>query len=160
MGSSGSGTWYRGSQRVLESIRSGSSITQHVAIARAFHRPGLVGSSGPEDVQHDGSSPGHLYAVDEKVRPHPVNAGRWEWPVRREMRVRLVGRTEVQERERLTSAHLAELRRAPADRAGQAFADAEGRGDDRPAPAQTGCVCDTGNSARRHGSGPSSPATG
>lgn len=111
--------WYHGSPRELPVLRLGSSITQNVAIARAFsRRPRLV--SIDEDtgaVKHDGTTPGYLYVVDEELspddvspHPHPVNQDRWEWITHREVRIRLLGRTEVGDGERLTPDDIAELR--------------------------------------------------
>lgn len=123
------GPWYHGSQRELTVLRTGSSITEHVAIARAFsHRPRLTSISDDNSVQHDGTTPGYLYVVDEEIspddiypHPHPVNAGRWEWVARRELRVRLFARTEVRPEDMLTDQQIAELRRRQAHRGEQSF---------------------------------------
>src|SRR5205085_4138060 len=102
--------WYHGSQRRLTTLRTGRSITQGGAVARAFsHRPSRVSQPGNGTVKHDGTAPSYLYVVAEEVRPadvyphpHPVNAGRWEWLSTRELRVELIEQTHVHADERLT----------------------------------------------------------
>ena len=98
--------WYHGSQQPLTTLRAGSSITHHIAVARAFsHRPSLVSQAGDGTVKHDGTTPGYLHVVAEEIRPediyphpHPVNAARWEWLTRRAVRVQLLERTAVRGR--------------------------------------------------------------
>ena len=119
--------WYHGSQQQLTMLHAGSSITPHIAIARVFsHRPSLVSQLDDGRIQHDGSTPGYLYVVDETItpddmypHPHPINSGKWEWLTRRELRLRLVAETHVYDNERLTIAERRELRRKQAA-AGQA----------------------------------------
>ena len=48
--------------------------------------------------------------------PHPVNAARWEWLTRRELRLELIERTEVAVEESLTDEEVAELRRKQEER--------------------------------------------
>lgn len=125
-----SGTWYHGSQRELTRLRSGSSITQSRKVAKAFsHRPSFV-SMSDERLKHDGSTPGYLHIVAEEVtpdevhpHPHPVNAARWEWLTRLELRLELIERTEVTEGESLTDDEIAELRRKQEERGEESFAD-------------------------------------
>ena len=114
--------WYHGSQQPLTTLRAGSSITHHIAVARAFsHRPSLVSQAGDGTVKHDGTAPGYLHVVAEEIRPediyphpHPVNAARWEWLTNREVRLQLLERTQVREDEQLTEDDIAELRRKQA----------------------------------------------
>lgn len=121
--------WYHGSQQELINLRAGSSITQNIDVARAFsHRPSLLSQSDDGTVKHDGVLPGYLYVVTESIQsgdiyphPHPVNESRWEWLTTRELRVRLVERTEVQAGERLSEEEIAELRRKQITAGKQSF---------------------------------------
>ena len=125
-----SGTWYHGSQKELTRLRSGSSITQSRNVAKAFsHRPSLL-SMSDESLKHDGVTPGYLHVVAEEIEPgdvhphpHPVNAARWEWLTRRELRLELIERTTVTEGESLTDDEIAELRRKQQERGEESFAD-------------------------------------
>ena len=113
--------WYHGSPLRLRAIRKRSTVTQDRDLARVFsHRPSLVSVSdgmGAPRIKHDGTTPGFLYRVAEDVRPgdvrpHPrssVGCGK-EWLTNRELRVTLVGATEIVERERLTEKEIAALR--------------------------------------------------
>lgn len=121
-------TWYHGSQQELTRLRSGSSITQSRDVAKAFsHRPSLM-SMSEESLKHDGATPGYLHIVAEEVaaadvhpHPHPVNAERWEWLTRRDLRLELVERTEVTAEESLTDEEIAELRRKQEERGEESF---------------------------------------
>lgn len=123
--------WYHGSQQALAILRAGSSITQIVDLARAFsHRPTLLSWSDDGTIKHDGTALGYLYRVSEEVRPddvyphpHPINADRWEWLTRRELRVQLIERTIVREEERLTDAEIASLRRKQREAGPASFAE-------------------------------------
>jgi len=124
------GPWYHGSQLVLDTLRPGSSITRNPIIARAFsHRPSLLSHPGEGTVNHNGTTPGYLYIVAEEIQPndvyphpHPVNVGAWEWITTRELRIRLLERTEPRDDERLTEGEIADLRRKQEASAGQSFA--------------------------------------
>ena len=123
-------TWYHGSQQELAHLRSGSSITQSRDVAKAFsHRPSILSMSG-ESLKHDGATPGYLHIVAEEIapddvrpHPHPVNAARWEWLTRRELKLELVERTMVTEGESLTDEEIAALRRKQEERGEESFAD-------------------------------------
>lgn len=129
-------TWYHGSQQALTRLRSGSSITQRREVAKAFsHRPTLL-SMSDESLKHDGASPGYLYLVAEEIapddvhpHPHPVNAERWEWLTRRELRLEHIERTEVTAEESLTDEEVAELRRKQEERGEESFADGPAKED-------------------------------
>ena len=115
-----SGTWYHGSQQALTRLRSDSSITQRRDVAKAFS----------ESLKHDGATPGYLHVVAEEIapddvrpHPHPVNAARWEWLTRRELKLELVERTMVTEGESLTDGEIAALRRKQEERGEESFAD-------------------------------------
>lgn len=69
-------------------------------------------------IRHSGVAPGYLYAVAEEIgpddihpHPHPVNADRWEWLTKRELKLELVENTVVTAAERLTDEEIAEVRR-------------------------------------------------
>ena len=118
--------WYHGSQQELTRLRSGSSITQRRDVAKAFsHRPSLL-SMSDESLKHDGATPGYLHVVAEEIapddvhpHPHPVNAARWEWLTRRDLKLELIERTEPTAEESLTD---------EGDRGVEAEAGGEGRG--------------------------------
>ena len=108
-------SWYHGSQLELTTIRRGSTITQKRELARVFsHKPPLVCVSDEGQIKHTGTLPGCLYVIAEEVgegdvMPHPrttMGPGD-EWLTRRELRVRLLGRTEIVEGERFTDEELA-----------------------------------------------------
>ena len=128
--------WYHGSQQELTRLRSGSSITQSRDVAKAFsHRPSLL-SISDESLKHDGATPGYLHVVAEEIapddvraHPHPVNAARWEWLTRRELRLELIERTEVAVEESLTDEEVAELRRKQEERGEESFADGAAKED-------------------------------
>ena len=114
--------WFHGSQQRLVSLCAGSSITQQIAIARAFsHRPTVVSLFNDGRVKHDGSLPGYLYVVDAAItpddvypHPHPINASKWEWLTRHDLRLQLIAETYVCAHERLTLEELLELRQKQA----------------------------------------------
>ena len=130
-------TWYHGSQQWLRELRTGSSITQNRNLAKAFsHRPSIVSMSDEGEslsdacsVKHNGITPGHLYTVFEEIgsediypHPHPANADRWEWVARRELKLELIEKTIVTNRERLTDEEIAELRQKQKERGEETFA--------------------------------------
>lgn len=93
--------WYHGSQQLFRTLKAGSSITQDIAIARAFsHRPSLMAQYGDGIIKHDGTTPGYLHRVAEEIHaedifphPHPVNVNHWEWLTTRELCVELIEQT-------------------------------------------------------------------
>ncbi len=124
-------TWYHGSPFKLTTLRKGSTITQDRNIARVFsHRPTLVSISvhvdisdeGTEHVsqkiKHDGKMSGLLYRIAENIRPedvfpHPrssMDEGK-EWLTNRELRVELIGPTQIVDEERLTEEEILQLKR-------------------------------------------------
>lgn len=123
--------WYHGSPHELEALRAGSSISQNKDIARVFsHRPALVSMSDDGVIKHTGALPGYLYIVTEEVKPediyphpHPLNASRWEWITRRELRVKMIERTEVKAEEQLSDDEIAEMRRKQSSANEQTFAE-------------------------------------
>ena len=121
--------WYHGSDQMLTTLRTGSSITQDKSVAKAFsHQPSLVLQFGRGRVRHDGQSPGYLYVVSEAIgpddvrpHPHPVNLDRWEWLTEREFTLELIERTVVTPAERLTDQKIAEVRRKQTARGEDSF---------------------------------------
>ena len=112
--------WYHGSPAKLEVLRTGSTITQWKDLARVFsHKPPIVSISDEGLIQHSGTMPGYLYEIDEPVTeadviPHPrttMGPGD-EWLIQRELRVRLIGTTEVREEEWLSPEAFEEMRRS------------------------------------------------
>jgi len=122
--------WYHGSQQELATLRTGSSITQDRDIARVFsHRPVILSMADDGTFKHNGTVHGYLYLIDEEVKaedvyphPHPINASKWEWLTKRELKVRFLERPTVREAERLTEADLAELRRRQQTAGAETFA--------------------------------------
>ena len=115
--------WYHGSPARLSSLRAGSTITQDRDLARIFsHKPEFVvqdeDKQGNRILKHSGKMPGYLYRIIEPigpdaVYPHPHTAMQpgQEWLTTREVRVELIGSTEVVADERLAAAEVVELRR-------------------------------------------------
>ena len=110
--------WYHGSPLKLKVLRKRSTITQDRDLARIFsHKPTIV-SISDRGMKHDGSIPGFLYQIAEEIRqrdiyPHPRSAmeeGK-EWLTARELRVELIGLTQVAEEEKLTDEELERLRK-------------------------------------------------
>lgn len=116
-------------------LRAGSSISQDKDLARVFsHRPSLISRSGDGTSKHNGKARGYLYVVDEEIKPedvyphlHPANIERWEWLTKRELKLKLVERTEVREEERLTNEEIGELRRKQKEVGAQTFAEQESK---------------------------------
>jgi hypothetical protein len=112
-------TWYHGSQQELTALRVGSSITQDRDIARIFsHRPGISTVEDDGTHKHNGTASGYLHIVDEPLtaddvesHPHPINATKWEWLTKREVKVRLIEQPPLRTEELLTEADIAALRR-------------------------------------------------
>jgi hypothetical protein len=112
-------TWYHGSPLQLTTLRAGSTITRNRDVARVFsHKPPIVSMDDDGTIRHTGTVPGYLYRIDEPlgpedVYPHPRTTMQpgLEWLTRRELRLSLIGPTEVREEERLTEEQVAELRR-------------------------------------------------
>jgi len=113
--------WYHGSPLRLESIRTGSTITQDKDLARVFsHKPPIVsqgfGADGVRHIKHSGKTPGFLYRIAEDIReedvsPHPettMGPGQ-EWLVARDLKVALIGPTSVVPDEVMSSEEIREL---------------------------------------------------
>lgn len=111
--------WYHGSPLKLTALRVGSTITQKRDLARVFsHKPPVVAINDDGSFKHNGTQPGYLYVIDEVVQPedvipHPrttMGPGD-EWLIERELRVRLIGPTELRSEELLTEAEITTLRK-------------------------------------------------
>ena len=115
-------TWYHGSPLQLTILRAGSTITRDRDVARVFsHKPPQVSLSDDGTIQHTGTTPGYLYRIAEPVAPgdvtpHPRTTmpPGLEWLTRRDLRLALIGPTEVRKEERLTEEEIARLRRGQA----------------------------------------------
>lgn len=109
--------WYHGSPSELTILRVGSTVTQDRELARIFsHKPTIVSISDDGRIKHNGTRPGFLYRIAEEVslddiRPHPRSTMRAgvEWLTNRELRVELIGPTEVLPAEQLTEAEVLAL---------------------------------------------------
>lgn len=109
--------WYHGAQEVLTTLRTGSSITQNRDIARIFaHRSTIMSIEDDGSIKHNGTAPDCLHLVDEPLtaddvepHPHPINASRWEWLIKRAVKVRLIEQPALRGAELLTTADLAAL---------------------------------------------------
>jgi hypothetical protein len=111
--------WYHGSQQELTTLRVGSSITQDRDIARVFsHCPTISTVEDNGTHKHNGTAPGYLHIVDEPItaddvepHPHPINASKWEWLTKREIKVRLIEQPVLRAEELLTQEDIGALRR-------------------------------------------------
>jgi hypothetical protein len=116
-------TWYHGSPLKLTTLHEGSTITQKRELARIFsHKPTLVSVSDAGQIKHNGTQPGYLYAVVDKIQPkdmvpHPrtTMAPGDEWLTTRELRLRLLCSTEPVPEEQLTDEEWAALQRRLAE---------------------------------------------
>lgn len=109
--------WYHGSPLKLTTLRKGSTITQKCELARIFsHKPTLVSVSDNGQIKHNGTVPGYLYIIVDKVQPkdvvlHPhttMGAGD-EWLTTRELRLQLLCTSELVSSEQLTDVEYAML---------------------------------------------------
>lgn len=99
--------WYHGSDRILEKLRAGSSVTGIMDLARAYsHRPSRLKIEIVEDdgngerrilIEHDGSRMGYLYKVEVEdpehdLKPDPACwcSGEQEMLTCRELPVQLI----------------------------------------------------------------------
>jgi hypothetical protein len=111
-------TWYHGSPLQLTTLRRGSTITKDRHLAEVFsHKPPVVSIGDDGTIKHNGTQQGYLYRVAEAVapddvypHPHSSMAPGLEWLTRRELRVALIGPTQIVDDERLTEEELASLR--------------------------------------------------
>ncbi len=109
--------WYHGSPSELTSIRTGSTITQKIELARIFsHKPTIVSVTDDGQIKHNGTTLGYLYVVAEEVRqndvsPHPQStmAPGDEWLTKRDLIVQFLNLVEVLPEEQLSSIDLAAL---------------------------------------------------
>jgi hypothetical protein len=111
-------TWYHGSPLKLSTLLQGSTITQKRELARIFsHKPTVVSVFDDGQIKHNGTMPGYLYIIVDKVQPedvtpHPqttMEAGD-EWLITREMHLQLLCTTEPVPGELLTDEDIAALK--------------------------------------------------
>ncbi len=103
-------SWYHGSPLELTVLRTGSTITQKRKLARIFsHKPTIVSVDDDGQIKHNGKRPGYLYLIVDEIRPedivphpHTTMAAGEEWLTTRELRVQLIGPTEIMSGEQLT----------------------------------------------------------
>ncbi len=63
------GFWYHGSNLILSELRTGSTITQWRALAKAFsHKPSALGYDDDGNIEHNGNEKGYLYIIDEPIK--------------------------------------------------------------------------------------------
>lgn len=60
--------WYHGSDKKLEILREGSTITVWRELAEAFsHRPTILSYDDEGNILHNGMKNGYLYVIDENI---------------------------------------------------------------------------------------------
>lgn len=111
-------TWYHGSPLKLTILRQGSTITQNRRLAEVFsHKPPIVSIGDDGSITHNGTMPGYLFSIAEKigpedVTPHPnssIEEGE-EWLTNRDLRLAMVGPVPLTPEEMLTEQEIEELR--------------------------------------------------
>ena len=109
--------WYHGSPFVLSTLAKGSVVSPFREIAKAFaHKPTLVSMSDDfQTVKRNGSLPGYLYVIAERVRPADVEempgTDSTHWKTRRELRVRVGAELAVSDPPLLAEDEAAGMRR-------------------------------------------------
>ena len=101
--------WYHGSPTLLTTLAAGSAITRNKDLAKAFsHKPSLLAFSDDGTIRHNGTMEGYIYEIDEPVTQadahvHPgiVQSDAWEWTTDRDLKLRLIERTQVEQSEKL-----------------------------------------------------------
>ena len=115
--------WYHGTpQKNIFILRKGSTITQHIDLARVFsHKPTIV-SIQDNELRHDGNKPGFLYTVcevlsPEEIYPHPRSSMEWgmEWLTKLPLSLSLLGPTEIIKSELLTDTEITNLKMSTAN---------------------------------------------
>jgi hypothetical protein len=112
------GIWYHGSPLQLTVLLQGSTITQDRRLAEVFsHKPAMVSIADDGSIKHTGTEPGYLYRISEEIGPcdvhsHPRSsvAPGMEWITDRDLRLELIGPTQIVDEERLTEGEIAALR--------------------------------------------------
>ena len=60
--------WYHGSDKKLDVLREGSTITVWRELAEAFsHKPTLLSYDDDGKITHNGAKKGYLYVIDESI---------------------------------------------------------------------------------------------
>ncbi|WP_124099786.1 hypothetical protein [Ruminococcus sp. Marseille-P6503] len=95
------GLWYHGSDRLFDTLREGSTITQWRELAEAFsHKPSRLSYDDSGSISHNGSENGLLYVIDEPLEigtdiyrhPNTTMDKNAEFLTKRPLRVRLIQR--------------------------------------------------------------------
>lgn len=62
------GVWYHGSNIILNTLNTNSTITQWKELAEAFsHKPSSLSYDDDGKIYHNGTEKGYLYIIDEPV---------------------------------------------------------------------------------------------
>lgn len=94
-----SGTWYHGSNKLFNELKSGSTITQWKKLAEAFsHKPTTLCYDDNGVISHNGLEKGYLYIIDEPIMvgkdvyPHPNSSmdKNLEFLTKRTLKVKLL----------------------------------------------------------------------
>ena len=94
--------WYHGSPLALTVLKKGSSITKNKNLAIAFsHKPTLLSVDLNGNIEHNGELSGYLYTIDEGLSSQDIyvheacqNNDNWEWITTRDLKLKLVCKTE------------------------------------------------------------------
>lgn len=138
--------WYHGSPHKLSVLRKGSWITQFKEVAKAFaHKPSLMSLADDcQTVKHNGTLPGFLYTVAEKIGPPDISelpdTAHTHFRTQRELCVDLVAELPVSQPPLLTAKEAADMRKTyPEATKSTRFIDAaDYRNDDTEKPADPG----------------------
>ena len=93
--------WYHGTNLVLDTLRTGSTITQWKELAEAFsHQPSRLSCDDDGKIYHNGTEPGYLYVIDEPIEvgvdiyqhPRTVMYPNAEFLTNRPLKLKLLGK--------------------------------------------------------------------
>lgn len=109
--------WYHGSPYELITIRKGSTITQNKDLAIVFsHKPACVCIDDNGHIKHNGSVEGYLYQIDEEIteddvylHPRTTMEIGLEWLTKKELKVKLIGKTYIKDDEKFSDDEINEL---------------------------------------------------
>ncbi len=110
--------WFHGSPALLTALAAGSAMTRNKRLAEAFsHKPTLLAFASDGTIRHNGMRDGYLYQIDEpigegdaEVHPGIMQTDAWEWTTRRELKLKLLGKTTVQPSQRIGRLEAATMR--------------------------------------------------
>lgn len=98
------GTWYHGSNKIFDTLETGSTITQWKELAEAFsHKPPMLCYGDDGDILHNGQETGYLYIIDEPItinndiyqHPRTTMDRNVEFLTKRSLRVKLVEKLDA-----------------------------------------------------------------